>query len=231
MRINGSNANKSTLMQTKHKIMPPPSPWYKEDTSLRVLKYQSDKIPFLVKSTFSRYFLPSQWESPQACDSRKDPRATPVLPGTPLGLGRKQKLVSSAPEQGLPQGSSSAAIPAAAPSPASPGRLHRAGPAPPLRRRFPAGLGARTRRPSFQGGRRGSASLRSARDLRPRGGCAPRKPPGGGVGTWVRKRGRQVAGTRTLRAGSPATWILRSPCGFVSTRSRWVSGCSRKWHT
>lgn len=143
MRINGSNANKSTLMQTKHKIMPPPSPWYKEDTSPRVLKYQSDKIPFLVKSTFSKYFLQSQWKSPQACDSRKDPRATPVLPGTPLGLDRKQKLVSSAPEQGLAQGSSSAAIPAAAPSPASRGPLHGAGPAPPL----PAPLPGGSRRP------------------------------------------------------------------------------------
>ena len=127
-------------MQNKYKIMPPPpSPWYKEDTSPRVLKYQSDKIPFLVKSTFSKYSLPSQWKSPQACDSRKDPRATPVLPGTPLGLGRKRKLVSSTPEQGLPQGPSSAAIPAAARAP--PPRGPCTAQAPPLhcRRRFPGG--------------------------------------------------------------------------------------------
>lgn len=67
-------------MQSKHKIMPHPKLPATKKTFPPGVSNINGKIPFLVKGTFSKHFLPPRWKPPppQAWDPRKDSWATPV---------------------------------------------------------------------------------------------------------------------------------------------------------
>lgn len=67
-------------MQSKHKITPHPKVPATKKTFPPGVSNINGKIPFLVKWTFSKHFLPPRWKPPppQAWDPRKDSWATPV---------------------------------------------------------------------------------------------------------------------------------------------------------